>query len=49
MSFKTGLMGEWARILQGETEENSEETFVPEERLGDPIPEYDQSETAAAL
>jgi hypothetical protein len=49
MRSKTGLMGEWARTLQGDTEENREETFVPEEGLADPIPEYDQPETAAAL
>jgi len=42
-------MGEWVGTLQGDTEENREETFVPEAGFADPISEYDQPETAAAL
>jgi len=47
MSSKTGLVGEWASTFQGDTEENREETFVPEAGFADPIPGYDQPETAA--
>jgi hypothetical protein len=34
------------RFISGDTEENREETFVPEAGLSDPILEYDQPETA---
>ena len=49
MSSKTSLVGEWAGTLQGDTEQNREETFVPKEGFADPIQGYGQPETAAAF
>jgi hypothetical protein len=37
MSSKTDLLGDWAGTLQGDTEENREETFMPEAGFADPI------------